>query len=232
MKKRISILVLVFAFPLIFIMGCVGPRVGGPRPWTSIWDFYGEYRLTLPFEISNTHFAGFHYFDTDYSYEQMRDALIEAGYRAEIYEFDGRRELLIRVPHEGRTALFIIGSIVDEFFESFFLDWPALWVDRYLYLFPTHIMRTEFEVTSPQAARVGIHLGFEYFVDFYRVGGRSTDTTIDESAMSVTFVAVARYGQLGDPAGNPITMSFVIDGDGAYWIYLSTDTEDTWWVPT
>ena len=216
-KKRLFVAV-VFVFSALFASGCNinWPfwRVG-PRPWSGVYDHYGEYRLVLPFTISNTHFAGFHYFDTDYTYEQMKQALIDAGYEVELYEFDGAPRLLIFAEHRRGTAVFVI---FDD------RVWNYEWYDNIGSLRfavaapimePVHIADMSTSFWEDDVFGMRIFKPFDYVAAFYKRAARNV--VVDDVNMTITFVHNSH--------GSITTAQWSEDSDGNYWLRFNFLTD-------
>ena len=185
---------------------CLASIVGGCGGYTRrnyVYDFFGEYRFVLPFATHNRVFTGHLNFSTDYTMEQMSQAITDAGYDVRIYP---RGYMLISIIHDYRTAFFVIVDGHSRF--------QLMGTQHHNTFFPIHIggtlggNETEFRVSK----------NFDYIAEFYRRANRCT-IIINEVNMTVF---VPKWNRSLSPSQlESIMFSWIEDEYGCYWIKFS-----------
>ncbi|MCL2521290.1 MAG: hypothetical protein FWE36_00345 [Erysipelotrichales bacterium] len=203
MKK----LLLIFLIPIIALIVACGPLTGN-----SVWDYYREYSFKLPFEISRSNFTGRLQFEAEYSFDEMKALIIEAGYDVVRYDFYESTRLLISTEHNNRTVFFVIYNFdaSDIATNRFVLDSDLV---RALHI---RDFRYENSLTWPDA-RIMVFKNFDYVSNFYYQFGKDVvinqdDQTIDVRAWNIN---------PGNGTYTIITIQFSEDEAGNYFLELT-----------
>lgn len=183
----------------ILLVGATSLSACSHRGIKGVWDFHGEYFFELPFE----HTRQFGMFDelpflTNYSLEDMKQNIINAGYNAMIYDYEGIKRIFIVAEQNGFTSSFVI-------FDQNFTDSDAFWltnhrllvpngegIDGKLYylLFPKHIASTNYDFSKKPLLDIEVFASFEYIVNFYNNNNNGRDAfLINEDTQTITFLA-------------------------------------------
>lgn len=169
--KMRKILTCIYIPIILLLTAC------GPNPGNSIGEYYGEYTFILPFETTGSLWTGLLQFRAEYSFDEIEELIIAAGYDVVRYDFDGSIRLLIStVIQDGRRVFFVIHSNndvqnPDDREHNYILDnW---------FVVPLHLM---------DLANVREHIvfkDFEYVANFYLEFGKGV--VIDYEKQTINF---------------------------------------------
>jgi hypothetical protein len=176
-----------------------------------IRDFYGEYSLTLPFDLADSYNAGgVLFFTTDYELEQMAELLRGAGYGASLHTNDETDTILISATQNGFVYYFVIFDKTPDD-ARFSMSAAASLAQRHPFLAPIHILEP-----TPDDAMWRFFGGFEQLASFYRATGKN-DVVIDEAAQRIYFdnanaaILIPRPGIRHDLRQGTIILSLIGD---------------------